>query len=254
MRVRHVVPLVCFAALLLPGVAMADEQVEARAIIDQAIDFAGGREALARYNKPFVRSAEGNAAGGQEPFTIKITTLLPDKQRTHQTSKKSRTFDLAFNGEKGWTKSSGGPVPGPGVKVAPPRQPEMNEALIRLTRDRLYALWLTTLLPLDDAAFRLSLVPEITIANRPAVGVNISHDGRPDVQLFFDRETFAPVKLARKVNDRPYEELYDDYAELDGLIYAKKIVQYGNGQKIVEMQTTDLKFLDEVEEGTFEQP
>jgi hypothetical protein len=37
-------------------------------------------------------------------------------------------------------------------------------------------------------------------------------------------------------------------------VNAKKTVQYGNGQKTVEMQTTDLKFLDEVEDGTFAEP
>lgn len=130
----------------------------------------------------------------------------------------------------------------------------MNEAQVGMARERLYAQWLTTLLPLDDKVFRMALVPEITIDNRPAAGVNIAHDDRPDVQLYFDKETFAPVKLARKVNDRSYEEFYDDYAELDGLIYAKKTVQYGNGQKIAEIQTTELKFLDAVEDGTFEQP
>jgi hypothetical protein len=84
--------------------------------------------------------------------------------------------------------------------------------------------------------------------------VNIARQDRPDVQLYFDKETFALVKLARKVIGVPSEEFYDDYADLDGLVYPKKAVLYGNGNKLYEMQITELKFLDAAEKGAFDKP
>lgn len=55
-------------------------------------------------------------------------------------------------------------------------------------------------------------------------------------------------------NGRSFEATYDDFAEADGLVYPKKIVYYHSGSKYVEMETTEFKFLDEVDEAIFEKP
>ena len=250
MIARWVAVLSSCAFGLASGRATADEPSDARAIVNQAIEFAGGREALARYRKPFVCQQDGTAIGGKGPeaFQRKVTTHFPDKWRSDQTGNAAMT--IVINGDKGWSKSR---APGRGAP-GPFRLQEMNPAQAKAASERVYAQWLTTLLPLDDEAFHLSTVEEITIDNRPAVGVDVSHQDRPNVQLYFDKDTFALVKLARKVNELPFEEFYDDYAELDGLVYPKKTVHFGNGKKLTEIKTTEMKFLDSVEEGTFEQP
>ena len=117
MAARRVTVFACLALLPAQSQVIADEPGEARAIVDRAIEAAGGRAALARYKKPFVRVAEGTAEGGKgdETFKIKITTQLPDKLRTDQTSNNGRTFQIVFNGKKGWNKSAG-PMP-PGARV-----------------------------------------------------------------------------------------------------------------------------------------
>lgn len=250
MTSRWISLLSCCAFVLTSGGATADEQSDARAIVNKAIEFAGGREVLARYEKPFVCLQNGTALGGNAPqaFQRKVTTFFPDRWRSDQTGNAAMTF--VVSGEKGWTKSRG---PGKGG-LGPVRVQEMAYLGAKAASERVYAQWLTTLLPLDDEAFHLSTSDEIMIDNRPAVGVIVSHQDRPDVRLYFDKETFALVKSTRKVNDVPFEEFYDDYAELDGLVYSKKIVQFANGKKLTEMQTTELKFLDSVEQSAFEQP
>ena len=246
--IRRVACLVCLVLFQISHRAKADERLVARAIIDRAIEFAGGRDALASYEKPFVRSAKATAIGGRGPeeSDMKITTLFPDKSRSHQTHKNGGILEIVFNGDKGWNKST---VPGRGVRTS-----EMKDIGVRANRDRLYGEWLGTLLPLDDDEFRLTTVMEIVIEGRPAVGVNVAHEDRPDVQMYFDKETFALVKLARKLDGRVLEEYYDDYADLDGLVYPKKQVNHGNGSKTSELHTTELKFLDAVEDKTFQEP
>lgn len=239
MTARSIAKLSWCAILLAAGNAVADDQADARAIIDQAIDFAGGREALARYEKPFGCQQEGTAMGGG--FKRKLTTHLPDRSRSDQTSDGGATFVLVFDGEDGWVQSNGSTK-------------KMIDLNLRLTRERLYAEWLCTLLPLDDEEFQLATVAEIMVEGRPALGVKVSRQERPDVTLYFDKDTFALVKQARTANGRPFEEFYDDYAELDGLVYPEKIVQYGNGNKLFEVRTTEIKFLDSVPDDTFEKP
>jgi hypothetical protein len=198
---RRVVWLVCLALFQVFHPAHADERIDARAIIDRAIEFAGGRDALGRYEKPFVRSATATAMGkmGPEESEMTITTLFPNKYRTHQIPQRGGISETVFNGENGWGESV---IPRLGV-----RKNTMNDVTLRLTRERLYGEWLNTLLPIDDDASRLSTVEDIAIDGRPAVGVNIAHKDRPDVQLHFDKETFALVKLARKMEDRVFELL-----------------------------------------------
>ena len=259
MAIRRVVlSFVWLVTASIGAPANADEPPSARAIIDKAIAFAGGREALARYKKPFVRQSEGTVidGGGSRAIKVKLTTWFPDKTRTDQTGERG-TFLLVFNGDQGWHKSTMTVKPPPGIRtLGPPNTgtQEMKEVGVKMTRDRMYQQWLTTLLPLNEPAFRFSAPKEVTIDNRPALGIIVSHDDRPDVELYFDKETFALVKLARKINDRSYEEFYHNYSELDGLKFPTVVQQFANGKKLVELQTTDLKFLDAVEDGTFAQP
>jgi hypothetical protein len=109
-------------------------------------------------------------------------------------------------------------------------------------------------LPLDDGEFQLTPLDEIVLDERSAVGVKVSHHDRPDVRLYFDKEAMTLVRLSREVGGRSLEFTYDDFAELDGLVYPKKIVHSVNGKKSVEMETTEFKFLDEVDETIFEEP
>lgn len=221
----------------------------ARKIIDQAIEAAGGREALKRYQNPFYMLRKGKALGGTgwEDFTIKVTTWLPEKGSSDQESTvngKKRVSGSRFNGEKGWQigySSRGGTT-------------QMNAMAVESIRTMLYSDWVNTLLPLDDAEFRLTVLDEIVVDGRPAVGVKVSRTNQKDVRLYFDKDAMTLVKQVIDYNGRLSERYYDDFAELDGLVYPKKIVHYANGNKFVEMETTEFEFLDEVDEAIFEKP
>src|SRR5690242_10421499 len=91
------------------AIAMAEEaeSAAARKIIDQAIEAAGGREALKRYEKPFYMVRKGKALSGTRwgEFTTKVTTWLPEKDSIDQESTfngKTRSLGSRFDGEKGW--------------------------------------------------------------------------------------------------------------------------------------------------------
>lgn len=255
MAVRVVAFWACLAFVSMCGDARADEPVTATIIVERAIEAAGGRDALARYKHPFRRVSEGTLPGRNGPtaFEIKVTALLPDKLRTDQKMPGGEKFSIVFDGDKGWHSSSGAAG---GRTFSPPKvgPQALDDGGIKRTRDMLYGQWLTTLLPLVDDAVKLTKLDDLLIDGRPALGLNVSRQDRPDVQLYFDKETFALVKLARKANDRSYEEYYHNYGELDGLKYPRVVEQHFNGKKAIEMQTKELTFLDEVEQGTFDQP
>jgi hypothetical protein len=74
------------------------------------------------------------------------------------------------------------------------------------------------------------------------------------VELYFDKDAMTLVKQVIDYNGRLSERYYDDFAELDGLVYPKKLVHYVAGNKVTEMETAEFKFLDEVDEAIFEKP
>jgi hypothetical protein len=230
--------------------ARGDDPAAARAVIDRAIEAAGGPESLAKYERPFVIERKGKVVGRgrTQQFTQRITKWLPNRIRTEQrvTADGPVTFGFVFNGTKGWTMNLG--------KVV-----EMNAAAVAMQRDGLYKDWVATLAPLTDAAFRLSIEEEIILEKRPALGVKVSQKDRPDTRLYFDKETFALVKLVQQVNETStYEDVYaDEYGEVDGVVYPKRITVYlkgAAGQTQMEMEITKFEFIDPPAEDYFDHP
>ena len=231
-------------AWLVAGAAAEEaESAAARKIIDRAIEAAGGREALKRYEKPFRLERKGKSfVGGDIDFTLRFTTWLPDKLRTKEELNRNgqkTSLGVRFNGEKGFYL---------------PANRELDGRGLGNIRELLYGYWLATLLPLDDPQFKLAALDEIMLDGRAAIGVKITCGDRPDVRLYFDKDAMTLVKLVREFNGTLSEQIYDDFADLDGLVYPKKVVQYSDGKKITEMETTEFKFLDKVDEAIFEQP
>lgn len=189
-------------------------------------------------------------------FTQRVTKWLPDKMRSDQESQRNgrlSPFAFAIRGDKGWQKNHRGVAP-PG-KLPPEQIEELSPDRVTMYRKRLYGDWLATLLPLDEEAFQLTTVDEIALDGRPSVGVEVKQDEQPTVRLYFDKETFVMTKLHYRSSDTAYlEELYDDYAEQDGLVYPRKIVSFTNGVKLYEAVTTEFKFLDDVPDSTFDMP
>jgi hypothetical protein len=111
-----------------------------------------------------------------------------------------------------------------------------------------------TLALLDEDGFTLKQVDDLAIDGRPAVGISVTRKDRPDIRLYFDKETLSLVASKLLENDKWFERYYHNYAELDGLKYAGLIEDHADGKKQIEMQTKEFRFLDDVEKGTFDKP
>lgn len=254
MRAQYPATLACAAILAAAGGLWAEETKKPREIIDQAIIEAGGRETLARYKQPFRQEFEPQGRGADnaaEKPKIRITTWLPDKLRIENTRNRGGqavTVGAVLNGKQGWGRGASGAV----GKIKVVDRP-MDAVEMAGYGKMLYAQWVATLLPLDDKAFELSGLDEIMLDERPAIGVKVSHADRPEVRLYFDKESLMLVKLAWQLNDTDWaESVFDDFAESDGLVYPRKITSYSNGKPSFERQLTKFEFLDKVEDGTFE--
>ena len=250
MRTQLCTALACLA--IASAQAKADDAGSAPEIIDRAIEAAGGRQALAHYKQPFRQEFKNNQLVGSLTGESKthVTTWLPDKLRAETTrpGANAPAVGIVFDGKQGQ---------GRGVSGSAGKWKINDRAIgpeeIAGWGNLLYAQWVATLLPLDDKAFKLSVLEEIMLDERPAVGVKVSHADRPDVQLYFDKEAMTLVKLVYQVNEtRQAVQTFDDFTELDGLVYPRKIIMWSGGKPAAERQMTKFEFLDEVGDQTFE--
>lgn len=251
MRTQLCAALACLT--IASAQAKAEDAGSAREVIDRAMEAAGGRQALARYKQPFRQEFKNKQLVGSLTGESKtrVTTWLPDKLRaeTTQPGANRPAVGIVFDGKQGLARGVSGSAGQ--LKI---NDRAMGPEEVAGWGKLLYAQWVATLLPLDDKAFKLSALDEIILDDRPAVGVKVSHADRPDVQLYFDKEAMTLVKLVYQVNEtRQAVQTFDDFTELDGLVYPRKIITWSGGKPAAERQMNKFEFLDEVGDRTFEQ-
>jgi outer membrane lipoprotein-sorting protein len=248
------------SALVLAGVALAgggavrgDDKTEAAAILDKGIQALGGEARLAKF-KAATWKAKGKFFGfGDTPaeYTGEWAVQLPDQMRVSiEIESDGNSFKQVrvLNGNTAWIKRN-------------------NEDAEAMSKDELAdekkqvnSLWLATLLPLKDKAFTLKPLGELTINDRPAVGLKAeAQDGRV-YYLFFDKETGLLLKNEYLVKDRradkdvKQEVIYSDWKEVDGIKRAMKVTVKRDGKLYTEQEISDFKPAEKLDDKTFAKP
>jgi hypothetical protein len=209
-------PLLLALALLGPSSVRAEEAAP-RAVIERAVKALGGEEVLKhrvgvrmKVKGKFFFSPDGPA----QEFPLVGETLNQSGPRVRL----SFHIDLLGNkvdmvivldGANSWQSAYG--------RVQDLGPDERKSMGISSYTDRV-----TSLLPLlKDKAFTLSPLGEEKVEGRPAVGLKVSSKDRPDVRLYFDKESGLLVKYAYRsqspgeVKEQLHETILSDYRRLD---------------------------------------
>src|SRR5262245_57605941 len=97
--------LVCFLALNVTSRAQADDQAEARAIIDKAIQAAGGEAKLDKFRAhTWKEKGTYYGMGDGIPYTGSYAVQWPGQFRMEIEG----YFTMVLNNDKGWMKMPGG--------------------------------------------------------------------------------------------------------------------------------------------------
>lgn len=233
------------AALILTSTGRADDASAARAVIDKAIQAAGGAEKLKKFaGHTFQEKGTYYGMGAGLPYTANVAVQRPGKIRLEVLD----IFTIIVNGDKGWVKSGGQVM-------------DMEADQLKAQQEDLYAGEVTSLAVLQDKAYTLAPLGESKVGDKPAVGVKVTHKGRQDVNLFFDKATHLLLKSEYNVHSREHggkevgqEVLYSDYKDVDGIQHATKYVINRDGKKFVESEVTDVKNVEKVDDKEFAKP
>jgi hypothetical protein len=237
--------LAALIVLIAASAVRADDQGEARKIVDKAIVAMGGEANLAKY-KAMTFKGKGTFYGmGQGlPYTGDWAAEPPHRFRMSIEG----AFILVLNGDKGWVSAGGATS-------------EMTKEQLEATKEDNYAHWVTLLTPLKDKGFSLSAIGEEKIENRPAVGVKVTHKGHRDINIYFDKETNLLVKVSRRATPADQggkevlvEQFLSDYKEVNGVKVAAKMVDKRDGQPYVDGEIFDVKLAEKLDDKVFDKP
>jgi outer membrane lipoprotein-sorting protein len=240
-----------FSALLSLGMfasaAFAEDQPDARAIVNKAIKASGGAKKLAQFkSESFSEKGKYYGMGDGMPYTGTYSIRWPD----HFRMEIEGVFTMIIAGDKGWTKSDQGLA-------------EMSKDQLENEKRNLYGGYVASLIPLSDDAFKLSKVADVAIEGRTALGVRVSKKGMPDVTLYFDKQSGLIAKTEQVVKPGEYEvekaevkqeTLLSNYKEFSGCKLPTKIVSKRGGKLYVEAEMTEVKPVDKFDDNVFSKP
>jgi hypothetical protein len=233
--------------------ARSGEEKDLRAIIARGLQARGGEAREAKYKGVTMKGAGTFYGLGEAiPFTGEWQFQGHEQSRSTLEIKvmdQTLAFTQVVNGEQGWSKFNDE------VKAMPREELAEEKA-------SMYAKWVASLLPLKDKGFKLAGVGEVKVGERAAIGVRVSHDGKRDINLFFDKASGQLVKTETQVKDvkgggdrEMTEEVFlADYKEFQGIKYPTKITINRDGKPFVEAGMTNIHPQEMVDAAVFGQP
>jgi len=246
---------VCWGSLVacflgVTGALRADDQADARAVIDRALKAMGGEEKVARCSAGTLKcKVTGNQNGQQVTLAGTGAWQGLDKIRFDgelTADGEARKFFLVINGDSGWAKK------GDDVRDAP-------EGLVPALKTAFYAMQMPYLLPgLKNEAFTLAPQGGQKVDDKEAVAFSVAHKDRATVTVLFDKDTGLPVKSQARVTGPNNREValdffFSDYRDVAGVKHPMKVVlKTDDGDFVVEVSEIQVK--DKVDDSEFARP
>lgn len=245
--------VILFLVILSPA-ARAQEapaKKDPRAILVRAIRAHGGADRLARLRTIHEQSRGVlTVLGMKVGFTTEVLFRAPEQFRITQTTDlrgKRLHVVQVFDGNKGWRIQGGIPKPA-------------DDRTLVNWKELAHATHVGTLTPLlaADKGYTLTLLGEIEVKGKKAVGVKVAYKGRRDVTLYFDRASGLLVRKA--FQPRPggkeavQDEVYSDFKEAEGVKRPGHVTVSLGGIPHAEIDVTLTRFPDRLDDKTFREP
>lgn len=157
------------------------------------------------------------------------------------------TVASVFDGKKGWIKANDANV-------------DVNKEVLDEFKDVAYLMGLSQGIFVRDKTLKLSLLGEVNVNGKPAVGVKISRDGKKEVDFYFDKATGLTAKVERRTRDFQTgqevteERILLEYRDQDGRKVPKKVLVNRDGKKYLEAEVLEMTFVEKLDDGDFAQP
>lgn len=247
---RFLIPLAVLFAFSL--VTRADDAADAKAMIEKAIK-ARGDKADSK-NNAMTWKEKGRFSGNGVNVEYKSDWAFqgPDKYRfvlVAEIDDAKVNMTYVVNGEKAWILEGGQSEEMAGEKLAQ----SQNDA---------YQFWVTSLAPLvNDKGFTLATAKGKDVDGKATTAVKVTCEKKPELTLFFDKESGLLVKREVMVKDefQGWKEVLDeatfsDYKETNGVKYFTKLKIVRDGKTLIDSTISDAKASEKLDTKLFERP
>jgi hypothetical protein len=249
--------LAAAAALAAAGVAVPADTGDVKALIDRALQAAGGADRLAQpraysFKQEMTTKSKKNPAGVTSTATFYFQP--PKKFRMEeegQLNGRPVTYVEVINGNRGWGKRDGATRPLPPQAVAHPLEVQQGFGY-------------KFVLALHDPAWKAAPLGESTVDGRAVVGVKLTHPvgrGGEERRLYFDAQTYllAKSELRAKLStggEMATEQTWGDYKTIDGIAVPHHVTHVikGSNEATVERTYSDFRFVDRPDPHLFDPP
>ncbi len=246
----HFVKLLA-VGILFAGASWARAQDDTKAILEKAVKAHGGADKITKA-KAQQSKAKGSVetAVGKVDFAQESSFQYPDKFKeiSHATVNGMQVdVTTVYNGKEGWMVANGQSIP-------------VEGPILDAIKDSIDTIAVARLAFTGGKDYEATPLGETKVNDRPCVGVKLSRKGHKDVNLYFDKETNLLAKLEHRVKDPmsgqdlAEERIITEYQDLDGMKVAKKAIINRDGKKFMDLEVSDVKFLDKLPDGEFDKP
>jgi outer membrane lipoprotein-sorting protein len=225
---------------------------EAEAVLDRAIKACGGQETIAKLQVVVKATSTTILRDGVTSHSIdyQISWQRPDRVRLEYSPRAAAktNYVRVIDGDGGWLSLNGA------VRELPktPLSQYGPEWGVEFAAE---------LLTFKGKAYKLTALGKVKIDNQTVVGVKVAREGVPDVTLYFDRDTNLLLKRVVTIpspaaggQDTQVEIEYADYKEAEKIKYASKVTIIRNGKNKTELNITEFKTVDKLEDSLFKKP
>jgi hypothetical protein len=234
------------------GVGWADDRAEALKIVDAAIKAAGGEAKLDKLKIVTLKGKGTVHEGDNEAGTVTLEGTVQGLDRFRlnldlDIMGRNQKILFALNGDKAWAKHDD-------------RVEDAPAEVISIIQSELIALRMAQLLtPLKDKDLKLSPLGEMKVNDRAALGIKIVRKDQPDVDLYFEKESHLPIKCELRVKEPNGMEvttawLFSNFKETAGVKHPTKVSLSRDDKKMMEMEISEVKPEEKVDESTFTKP
>jgi hypothetical protein len=237
--------------LSLAGVSDPPAGNDPETLIHRAIRGHGGADKLDRLR--LVREQTTGTLdllGKKIVFTSETWQRLPGQFRHTLTSEvggKQLTMIQVYDGKQGWVQEGG-------------ITRDASKQALAGWKAMAHAAHVSSLTPLlaADKGYRLTLLEEVKVMDRPALGVRITCPEQREVCLWFDRATGLLVRR----DSRPHpgsaesvqQEIFSEFKDVNGLKRPSRVQILLNGVPHVEATIRSTQFLQRVDDKEFTKP
>jgi hypothetical protein len=248
---RKSVPLTAAVCLALGLAGMAGAADEPQAIIAKAIKASGGTDKLNKYQGARAKSKGTLMIQGLKlPFTEEVVTQLPGKFKEVldlDVMGNKISLTTVYNGENAWINANG-------------KLQDLDDKVLTELKEAANLLRINHLPNLKDKKYEVTLVGEVKVNDRPAVGIKVATKGFRDANLYFYKDTGLLAKVERRMVDTmsgqevTEERIVTEYQDVDGIKTAKKLKVLRDGKDFLDSEVVETKHEEKVDDGEFAKP